>query len=61
MDEMQNRREFLKNTVAAGAGFAVGCSFLSGCAALNAQKEKAAPAGEDYSRLAYCCLGLLGL
>jgi hypothetical protein len=59
MDEKQNRRAFLKNTIAAGAGFAVGCGFLSGCAARNAQKGKSTPAanaGEDYSRLAYCCL-----
>jgi hypothetical protein len=59
MDEKQNRRTFLKNTVAAGAGLAIGCSFLSGCAAHNSKKNKsasAAKASKDYSRLAYCCL-----
>jgi hypothetical protein len=57
MDEKQNRRAFLKNTIAAGAGFAVGCGFLSGC--VCCRKDKSAPAadaGRDYSRLAYCCL-----
>ncbi|MBN1392292.1 MAG: C_GCAxxG_C_C family protein [Sedimentisphaerales bacterium] len=40
MDEKQNRRAFLKNTVAAGAGFAAGYSFLSDCAALDGKKDK---------------------
>lgn len=59
MDEKQNRRAFLKNTIAAGAGLAVGCSFLSGCAACNSKKNKSAPtagAGWDFSNFAYCCL-----
>ncbi|MFA5251535.1 MAG: DUF3795 domain-containing protein [Phycisphaerae bacterium] len=59
MDEKQNRRAFLKNTIAAGTGFAIGCSFLSGCATCRGKKDKSAPAagaGRDYSNLAYCCL-----
>jgi hypothetical protein len=59
MDKKQNRRAFLKNTISTGAGFAVGCSILSGCAATDSKKSKSASAidaGRDYSHLAYCCL-----
>jgi C_GCAxxG_C_C family probable redox protein len=40
MDEKQNRRAFLKNTIAAGAGFAVGYSLLPDCAALDDKKNE---------------------
>jgi C_GCAxxG_C_C family probable redox protein len=40
MDEKQNRRAFLKNTITAGAGLTVGCSFLSDCAALDDRKSE---------------------
>lgn len=59
MDEKQNRRAFLKNTVAAGAGLAMGCSIFSGCTASSCKMNKSAPAadaGRDFSNLAYCCL-----
>jgi hypothetical protein len=59
VDEKQDRRAFLKNTITAGAGFVIGCNFLSGCAVCNGKKDKSAPTvktGKDYSRLAYCCL-----
>jgi hypothetical protein len=59
MDEKQNRRAFLKNTVAAGAGLAMGCSIFSGCKASSSKKTKSAPAadaGRDFSNFAYCCL-----
>jgi hypothetical protein len=60
MDEKQNRRAFLKNTIAAGAGLAAGCGFLSGC--VCCKKGKSAPAADasrNFSHLAYCCLECL--
>ncbi len=56
--QKQNRREFLKNA-AAGAGFAITCGFLSGCCANKCEKDKSSSTkntGENYDKLAYCCL-----
>lgn len=57
--EKQNRRNFLKNTLAAGTGVAISCSFLSGCCSSSCKNNKSASAEkklEDLDHLAYCCL-----
>lgn len=57
--QKQNRREFLKNTLAAGTGLAVSYGFWAGCCANKCEKDKSSSAkntDEDYDKLAYCCL-----
>jgi len=57
--EKQNRREFLKNTLTAGTGFAISCGFFSGCCSSSCKNNKSASAEkslEDFDHLAYCCL-----
>jgi len=57
MNKKQSRREFIKNSLTAGTGFAVGCTILSGCAKQNA-KNNIPPntTADEYSHLAYCCI-----